>query len=224
MNNKNLIIRYISYFFISSFSLVLIINIFKQNELEYSLNEYEKFISKEYSKYYDEYKNNSELIYFNEFIKNKELIKIFKNISQNNIENSKKELNKSFKDSFNFYKTLDVFNISFYLPTNEFLLSMEENFKDSNILNIVDKVIVDKKELNSFRILDDKYYLIFSKPIFDENLKFLGVINIEFDFDSFFNENNLYIKAFNKTKETTISKINNYFNLLTQLSHIDSSK
>lgn len=214
MNNKNLIIRYISYFFISSFSLVLIINIFKQNELEYSLNEYEKFISKEYSKYYDEYKNNSELIYFNEFIKNKELIKIFKNISQNNIENSKKELNKSFKDSFNFYKTLDVFNISFYLPTNEFLLSMEENFKDSNILNIVDKVIVDKKELNSFRILDDKYYLIFSKPIFDENLKFLGVINIEFDFDSFFNENNLYIKAFNKTKETTISKINNYFNFL----------
>ena len=214
MNNKNLIIRYISYFFISSFSLVLIINIFKQNELEYSLNEYEKFISKEYSKYYDEYKNNSEVIYFNEFIKNKELIKIFKNISQNNIENSKKELNKSFKDSFSFYKTLDVFNISFYLPTNEFLLSMEENFKDSNILNIVDKVIVDKKELNSFRILDDKYYLIFSKPIFDENLKFLGVINIEFDFDSFFNENNLYIKAFNKTKETTISKINNYFNLL----------
>ncbi len=214
MNNKNLIIRYISYFFISSFSLVLIINIFKQNELEYSLNEYEKFISKEYSKYYDEYKNNSELIYFNEFIKNKELIKIFKNISQNNIENSKKELNKSFKDSFNFYKTLDVFNISFYLPTNEFLLSMEENFKDSNILNIVDKVIVDKKELNSFRILDDKYYLIFSKPIFNENLKFLGVINIEFDFDSFFNENNLYIKAFNKTKETTISKINNYFNFL----------
>ncbi len=214
MNNKNLIIRYISYFFISSFSLVLIINIFKQNELEYSLNEYEKFISKEYSKYYDEYKNNSELIYFNEFIKNKELIKIFKNISQNNIENSKKELNKSFKDSFSFYKTLDVFNISFYLPTNEFLLSMEENFKDSNILNIVDKVIVDKKELNSFRILDDKYYLIFSKPIFDENLKFLGVINIEFDFDSFFNENNLYIKAFNKTKETTISKINNYFNFL----------
>lgn len=214
MNNKNLIIRYISYFFISSFSLVLIINIFKQNELEYSLNEYEKFIGKEYSKYYDEYKNNSELIYFNEFIKNKELIKIFKNISQNNIENSKKELNKSFKDSFNFYKTLDVFNISFYLPTNEFLLSMEENFKDSNILNIVDKVIVDKKELNSFRILDDKYYLIFSKPIFNENLKFLGVINIEFDFDSFFNENNLYIKAFNKTKETTISKINNYFNFL----------
>jgi PAS domain S-box-containing protein len=214
MNNKNLIIRYISYFFISSFSLVLIINIFKQNELEYSLNEYEKFISKEYSKYYDEYKNNSELIYFNEFIKNKELIKIFKNISQNNIENSKKELNKSFKDSFSFYKTLDVFNISFYLPTNEFLLSMEENFKDSNILNIVDKVIVDKKELNSFRILDDKYYLIFSKPIFDENLKFLGVINIEFDFDSFFNENNLYIKAFNKTKETTISKINNYFDFL----------
>ena len=214
MNNKNLIIRYIFYFFISSFTFILIISIFKQNELEYSLNEYEKFIGKEYSKYYDEYKNSSELIYFNEFIKNKELIKTFKNISQNNIENSKKELNNSLKDSFSFYKTLDVFNISFYLPTNELLLSMQENFKDSNILNIVDKVIVDKKELNSFRILDDKYYLIFSKPIFDENLKFLGVINIEFDFDSFFNENNLYIKAFNKTKETTISKINNYFNLL----------
>ena len=108
MNNKNLIIRYVFYFLISLFTLILIINIFKQNELEYSLNEYEKFVNKEYSKYYNEYKNNSELIYFNEFIKNKELIKIFKNISQNNIENSKKELNKSFKDSFNFYKNYFV--------------------------------------------------------------------------------------------------------------------
>ena len=104
MNNKNLTIRYVFYFLISLFTLILIINIFKQNELEYSLNEYEKFVNKEYSKYYNEYKNTSELIYFNEFIKNKELIKTFKNINPNN----------HLKDSFTFYKTLDVFDINLY--------------------------------------------------------------------------------------------------------------
>ena len=244
MNNKNLTIRYVFYFLISLFTLILIINIFKQNELEYSLNEYEKFVNKEYSKYYNEYKNTSELIYFNEFIKNKELIKTFKNINPNN----------HLKDSFTFYKTLDVFDINLYSPSNKLLLSVQENFKDDNISKIVDKVIFDKKELNSFRIIDDKYYLIFSKPIFDENLNFLGVINIEFDIDllikkleynssfsytktisnqikssedfsslpvifipilkSFFNENSLYLMAFSKTEEATISKINNYFDLL----------
>jgi PAS domain S-box-containing protein len=215
MNDKNLGIRYFFYFFISLFTLILIINIFKQDELEYSLNDYEKFVNKEYFKYYNEYKNSSELIYFNEFIKNKELVKTFKNINPNNIENSKKEIYKYLKDSCLFYKTLDVFDINFYSASNEFLLSMEENSKDDNISEIVNRVILDKKELNSFKITNDKYYLIFSKPIFDENLKFLGVINIEFDFNSLIKKLE-YNSSFSYTKiisnQIKLSE-NFYFNL-----------
>ncbi len=215
MNDKNLAFRYFFYFFISLFTLILITNIFKQDELEYSLNDYEKFVNKEYFKYYNEYKNSSELIYFNEFIKNKELIKTFKNINPNNIENSKKEIYKYLKDSCLFYKTLDVSDINFYSASNEFLLSMEENSKDDNISEIVNRVILDKKELNSFKITNDKYYLIFSKPIFDENLKFLGVINIEFDFNSLIKKLE-YNSSFSYTKiisnQIKLSE-NFYFNL-----------
>lgn len=157
---------------------------FKKDEIEYSLNNYTKFINKEYSKYYNEYKNNSELIYFNEFIKNKELIKTFKNVNQNNIENSKKEIFKQIKDSYFFYKTMDVNDITFYSSSNKLILSMEEKSSDDNSSKIVNEVILSKKELNSFKIIEDNYYLVFAKPIFDENLNFLGVLNIEFDFNS----------------------------------------
>jgi len=184
MYNKSLSARYFFYFLISLFVVIFIINMFKKDEIEYSLNNYTKFVNKEYSKYYNEYKNDSELIYFNEFIKNKELVKTFKNINSNNIESSKKEIFKQIKDSYLFYKTMDVSSITFYSPSNELILSMENNLVDENSLKIVHQVISTRKELNSFKIIDDNYFLVFSKPIFDENLNFLGVLNVEFDFNS----------------------------------------
>ena len=184
MNNKSLSARYFFYFLISLFLVVFIVNIFKKDEIEYSLNNYTKFVNKEYSKYYNEYKTDSELIYFNEFIKNKELIKIFKNINENNTQDSKKEIFKQIKDSYFFYKTIDVNDITFYSSSNELILSLEEKPTNNESSKIVNEVITSKKEFNSFKIIDDNYYLIFAKPIFDENLNFLGVLNIEFDFNS----------------------------------------
>lgn len=188
---------------------------FKEDEIEYSLNNYTKFVDKEYSKYYNEYKTDSELIYFNEFIKNKELIKTFKNINENNIENSKKEIFKQIKDSYLFYKTMNVNDITFYSSSNELILSMEEKSSDDSSSKIVKEVISSKKELNSFKIIDDNYYLVFAKPIFDENLNFLGVLNIEFDFNSLIKKLE-YNSEFSFTKivsnQIRLSK-NFYFNL-----------
>ena len=184
MNDKSLSVRYFFYFFISLFFLILITNIFKTNEIKYSLDKYEKFVLKEYLKYYNEYQNSSELIYFNEFVKNKELISTFKNINQNNLENSKKEIYKQLKDNYLFYKTLDVSEINFYLSSGEFLSSMNESFSNRYNLEIVNEIIKNKKEIMGFKVVSDDYYLIFAKPIFDENLNFLGVINIEFNFSS----------------------------------------
>ncbi len=188
---------------------------FKKDEIEYSLNNYTKFVDKEYSKYYNEYKTDSELIYFNEFIKNKELIKTFKNINENNIENSKKDIFKQIKDSYLFYKTMNVNDITFYSSSNELILSMEEKSSDDSSSKIVKEVISSKKELNSFKIIDDNYYLVFAKPIFDENLNFLGVLNIEFDFNSLIKKLE-YNSEFSFTKivsnQIRLSK-NFYFNL-----------
>ena len=181
MNDKSLGVRYFFYFLTSLFVLIFIINIFKEDEIQYSLENYKKFVHKEYLKYSNEYKNSSELIYFNEFVKNKQLIKTFKNINNTNLNEAKKEIYNHLKDSYLFYKTLDVNDISFYSYSNKLLLSMQENFVDDSS-KIVAEVILNKKELSSFKIVDDNYFLIFSKPIFDENLNFLGVINIEFNF------------------------------------------
>lgn len=74
MNDKSLGVRYFFYFLTSLFVLIFIINIFKEDEIQYSLENYKKFVHKEYLKYSNEYKNSSELIYFNEFVKNKQLI------------------------------------------------------------------------------------------------------------------------------------------------------
>lgn len=181
MNDKSLGVRYFFYFLTSLFVLIFIINIFKEDEIQYSLENYKKFVHKEYLKYSNEYKNSSELIYFNEFVKNKQLIKTFKNINNTNLNEAKKEIYNHLKDSYLFYKTLDANDISFYSSSNKLLLSMQENFVDDSS-KIVAEVILNKKELSSFKIVDDNYFLIFSKPIFDENLNFLGVINIEFNF------------------------------------------
>jgi aerotaxis receptor len=184
MSDKSLSIRYLFYFLISLFVFIFIINVFKEDEIQYSLENYKKNVHKEYLKYSNEYKNSSELIYFNEFVKNKQLVKTFKNMNNMNNMNfldAKKEIYNHLKDSYLFYKTLDVNDISFYSSSNNLLLSMQENNKNDSS-EIVAEVILNKKELSSFKIVDDNYYLLFSKPIFDENLNFLGVINIEFDF------------------------------------------
>ena len=231
MNNKSLSARYFFYFLISLFVVIFIINMFKKDEIEYSLNNYTKFVDKEYSKYYNEYKTDSELIYFNEFIKNKELIKTFKNINENNIENSKKDIFKQIKDSYLFYKTMNVNDITFYSSSNELILSMEEKSFDDSSSKIVKEVISSKKELNSFKIIDDNYYLVFAKPIFDENLNFLGVLNIEFDFNSLIKKLE-YNSEFSFTKivsnQIRLSK-NFYFNLSNSqkslmLNNIEKSK
>ena len=132
MNDKSLGVRYFFYFLTSLFVLIFIINIFKEDEIQYSLENYKKSIHKEYSKYYSEYKNSSELIYFNEFVKNKQLVKTFKNINNTNLYEAKKEIYSHLKDSYLFYKTLDVSDISFYSSSNELLLSMQENPKDNS--------------------------------------------------------------------------------------------
>ena len=214
MNDKSLGVRYFFYFLTSLFVLIFIINIFKEDEIQYSLENYKKSIHKEYSKYYSEYKNSSELIYFNEFVKNKQLVKTFKNINNTNLYEAKKEIYSHLKDSYLFYKTLDVSDISFYSSSNELLLSMQENPKDYGS-NIVAWVISNKKELSSFKIVDNNYFLLFSKPIFDENLNFLGVINIEFDFTSLLKKleyNNEFSFSLLVSNQIKLDK-NFYFNL-----------
>jgi PAS domain S-box-containing protein len=185
MNDKNLKLRYFFYF-ISSFLLIsFILNILKERELTFTLNNYKKNIQKEYTKNFDNYKDISELIYFNEFIRDKKLIDIFKN--NTDLNSLKKQLHRDFENSFLFYKTLGLSEMNFYTSENKLILSMEDNVIDNFTSNIVKNIILDKKELINYKIKNSSIFLIFSKPIFDEKLNFLGVVNLEFNIDTLLN-------------------------------------
>lgn len=182
MNNKNLYFRYFFSFFLFFFFIILILDYLKEKEFTLSLNSYKNQINKEYFRQFDSYKNISELIYFNEFIKQKEILDILKN--DKDLILLKKQLNSSFENSFLFYKTLGLKEASFYSLNNDLILSMEENQKDNFIAKIVQRIITNKKDETNYKIENEKIILLFSKPIFDEKLNFLGVINLEFDFET----------------------------------------
>ncbi|MBP7769912.1 MAG: histidine kinase, partial [Aliarcobacter sp.] len=144
---------------------------------------YKNNINIKYEEYYKNYQNTSEFIYYNEFVKNREFINILEKNSKLEIKSLKNSLYKYFLNSYTFYKTLELHNVSFYLLNNQEILNMEGSFNDSLTLQIVKDVIENKKDVEKFKIIGEKVYLIFSKPIFNEKLELLGVINFEYDFD-----------------------------------------
>ena len=195
MKYKNLTVRYIFYFFIFCFFIVFTLDFLKKKEFDDSLKSYKKQINKEYLKYLNTYKDISELIYFNEFIKDKKLIEILKNKNNQELIILKKQLNLNFPDSFLFYKTLGLKEFTFYSPKNNLILSMEDNYENNFISKMVSKVVNNKKDLIDYKIENSELILVYSKPVFDEKLNFLGVVNLEFDF-------NIIIKDLQKDNDT----------------------
>lgn len=195
MKYKNLTIRYVFYFFIFCFLIVFTLDLLKEKEFNDSLTSYKKQINKEYLKYLNTYKDISELIYFNEFIKDKKLIEILKNKSNLDLISLRKQINLQFQNSFLFYKTLGLKEISFYNSKNNFILSMEDNYENNFISKIVSKIVNNKKDLIDYKIENNELILVYSKPVFDEKLDFLGVVNLEFDF-------NKIIKDLQKNSDT----------------------
>ena len=195
MKYKNLTVRYIFYFFIFCFFIVFTLDFLKKKEFDDSLKSYKKQINKEYLKYLNTYKDISELIYFNEFIKDKKLIEILKNKNNQELIILKKQLNLNFPDSFLFYKTLGLKEFTFYSPKNNLILSMEDNYENNFISKMVSKVVNNKKDLIDYKIENSELILVYSKPVFDEKLNFLGVVNLEFDF-------NVIIKDLQKDNDT----------------------
>ncbi|MCT7908354.1 PAS domain S-box protein [Arcobacter lacus] len=182
MNDKNLFFRYFFYFLISFFLIILFLDFFKEKEFETSLKNYKQNTYKEYLNYYNTYMNNSELIYFNEFIKNKKTIQILK--SNLDLASLKKEFYEELELSLSFYSILDLDELSIYNPKEELIFSLKDNLKDNFTSKVVQKVVLNKKEEVSFKILEKNIYILFSKPIFDEKLNFLGVVNIEFKLET----------------------------------------
>ena len=188
MENKNLIFRYFVYFLLSLGTAVLVINWFKNSSFEAILNEYKQETLTKYNRYYEELIKTSDFIYFNEFIKNKKLISIFQKNDENKI---KDELYFEFEPEFSYYKTLGIYDISFYSVQNRPILNFQDiNFDDNFNLKITQKVVASKKEFVDIKYGEKNSIILFSKPIIDEKLNLLAVVNFEFNFNQILNKLN----------------------------------
>ena len=188
MENKNLIFRYFVYFLLSLGTAVLVINWFKNSSFEAILNEYKQETLTKYNRYYEELIKTSDFIYFNGFIKNKKLISIFQKNDENKI---KDELYFEFEPEFSYYKTLGIYDISFYSVQNRPILNFQDiNFDDNFNLNITQKVVASKKEFVDIKYGEKNSIILFSKPIIDEKLNLLAVVNFEFNFNQILNKLN----------------------------------
>ena len=188
MENKNLIFRYFLYFILSFALSIFVINWFKNISLEAVLNDYKKETLTKYNRYYEELIKTSDFIYFNGFIKNKKLISIFQKNDENKI---KDELYFEFEPEFSYYKTLGIYDISFYSVQNRPILNFQDiNFDDNFNLKITQKVVASKKEFVDIKYSDKNSAIVFSKPIIDEKLNLLAVVNFEFNFNQILNKLN----------------------------------
>ncbi|WP_419678212.1 PAS domain S-box protein [Aliarcobacter lanthieri] len=180
MDNKNLVFRYFIYFLTLFIFVFFVLDYFKEDKISNTIKKYEDITLKNYNIYLKELDNTAEYIYFNEFIRDKKLIDIF---HIENKEELSRKLYDSFEPNFAYYKTLGLFDISFYSNQKEQILNFKDiNFQDSFVLNLVDKVISTKKDIIEFKNRQEDSYIVFLKPIIDDKLNLVGVVNIEFDF------------------------------------------
>ncbi|QKF73617.1 PAS sensor-containing signal transduction protein [Aliarcobacter faecis] len=196
-------------FIILSFGLFFIFDFYKEKEIKLSLENNKKEILHKYSEIFRNYFEFGELIYFNEFIKDKKILNILKNSSLN----QKKYIYESSVDSFAFYSNLGLSNFSFYNSNKDLILSFNEK-------SSIKKENLSKNDDFCFVKNDEKLYLAFLKPIFDEKLNFLGILSLEFLFDDFIQklqkELNLTISyEISKILEEKVKKDKIYINIFT---------
>ncbi|RBQ29435.1 histidine kinase [Aliarcobacter vitoriensis] len=182
MNNKNLIFRCFIYFIIIFVIIFFVLDYLKKDDLNRVTKNYEETTLKNYNIYLDELKKTAEFIYFNEFTKDKKLIRVFQN---ENIEELSIKLYDEFEPNFAYYKTLGVFDISFYSNQKKHILNFKDiNFQDNFLSSLVGDVISTKKDIMEFKNRQNDTFIVFLKPIIDDKLNLVGVVNIEFDFNT----------------------------------------
>jgi len=186
MLKKNLIFRYL---FAGIFVAVVALSsiwIYKNNLIETQQSIAIQTLNLSYKEAFDENQRLAELIFFNNLLYDSTINMLYKKVlQQNQKEPYKEHLYSYLKDKFFYFKTFGVKNMTFYLPNNEVLLSMDSH-KMPNVKSKRESVLYvnsTQKELQSVEITENSASIVFIKPLLDKELKHLGVIEMEFDFD-----------------------------------------
>ncbi|OCL83758.1 PAS domain S-box protein [Arcobacter porcinus] len=199
-------IKYLILFFLAFITFVFFFNYLKNSDFE-KINEQTKLRAlKEFKVVEKELADTAEFIYFTELIKSKELLNLL--VSEKNPIRLKNRLYDEFESNYSYYSSLGVFDISFYTKDGALILNFQDiNFKDSFTNSLLDSVTSSKKEQVAYKVVSNEGYLVFSKPIFDKNLKLIAIINIEFELDTLLNKLEANMQEFEFLK-LFLSKLN----------------
>lgn len=193
---------------ISLFGLFIIFDSDKNKEINQYLLANRKDINYKYEELLKKYFQFGDLIYYNEIIRDRKILNILKNQYKKDI---KKDIFENSVNSFSFYSNLELSNFGFYDANKSLILNFNEQLSSK-------KELLSKQDTFSFIKDENKIYLVLLKPIFDENLNFLGVLSLEFLFDDFLqklqkelNQNFSYEISKNKFDDFTYK--NTYINI-----------
>ncbi|OCL87737.1 Aerotaxis receptor [Aliarcobacter thereius] len=176
-------IKYLILFFLALITFIFFFTYLKNSDFEKVNNKTKEKALKEYKTIEKEFADTAEFIYFTELVKSEELLNLL--VSEKNPIRLKNRLYDEFESNYSYYSSLGVFDISFYTKDGALILNFQDiNFKDSFTNSLLDSVASSKKEQYAYKIISNEGYLVFSKPIFDKDLNFIAIINIEFDLDT----------------------------------------
>lgn len=186
MNKKTLALRYGVLFCFVGLVIFILLNSYKQQQIESQLQKETQKIKLAYKDVLEEHYKLSKLIFFNDLLYDTNIVQSYQNYFKNNATDSTK-LYAYLKQKFVFYKSFGVKNINFYLPNNELLLTMDKTKypAKSQISEKKSLIFVNStfKEMYTIEVFDNKASLVVTKPLFDNNLKHLGAIEFELSLD-----------------------------------------
>lgn len=186
MIKKDLIFRYLSFFIAAVFITAAFLNTYKNEKIKTHLKNYNIKIKKSYENAFEETKKYSDLIFYNNVLYDETLVSFYKYSFQNKQE-AKEALFDYYKNKYYHLKTFGVKQVNFYFANNEVFLNMTS----PNMLNS-SSIYIPKAVIKANRTLEDEHSIEkgtqsatirFVKPIFDDELKHLGSVELEFSLE-----------------------------------------
>lgn len=186
MIKKDLIFRYLSFFIAAVFITAAFLNTYKNEKIKTHLKNYNIKIKKSYENAFEETKKYSDLIFYNNVLYDETLVSFYKYSFQNKQE-AKEALFDYYKNKYYHLKTFGVKQVNFYFANNEVFLNMTS----PNMVNS-SSIYIPKAVIKANRTLEDEHSIEkgtqsatirFVKPIFDDELKHLGSVELEFSLE-----------------------------------------
>ncbi len=179
---KNLAIRLTILLFPVVLVTILVTIALKDSKLEQIKTKKEDSLYKAYTSSLKEIQRTSDLIFFNNILYDDKIFSIYKDLDSSNILDKKLNLYNHIKDRFHYFKSYGIKQIKFYTKDKKLFVKMkgfEQNSKKPK-----ESIYIKDENLDEnygFEVKNKDLVISFSKTLFNNDLKKIGFVKLEFD-------------------------------------------